>query len=210
MKPAGRSFPSIPEGKRLEELIALTPFLRLTDIRITYLKSVDSTQNFMTEVIRSDREGDVVISEIQTEGKGREGRSWSSQKGGLWMTITLKPPSGQLLENIVPIAAAAVVKTLETYGVEGLSIKPPNDVVCNGRKIAGLLADTVVQGSNLKVLLGVGMDVNNDVSNDASISQIASSVSRELGKEVDLEECTVSFLRHLDAEYSNEIQSQEM
>ena len=66
---------------------------------------------------------------------------------------------------------------------------------CNGKKIAGLLADTVIQGNALKVFLGIGIDVNNDVTTDASISQIATSVSRELGRPVDLVEFTISFLK---------------
>ncbi len=151
----------------------------------------------------------MVISEVQTGGKGREGRSWVSQKGGLWMTLTLKPSSERTLERIVNVAATSIVRTLEACGVKGPVIKPPNDVYCNSKKIAGLLADTVIQGSNLKVFLGVGIDVNNDVTKDASISQIATSVSKELGRPVDLAEFTISFLKKFDEEYSRELQSQE-
>jgi BirA family transcriptional regulator, biotin operon repressor / biotin---[acetyl-CoA-carboxylase] ligase len=200
--------PTSPDGKRLQEMLAGTHFRRLEDIHLTYLQSVDSTQNFMTAVVRSDREGDLVISEVQTGGKGREGRSWISHKGGLWMTVTLKPPSAQLLENIVRVAATAIVRTLEALGIKGPVIKPPNDVYCNGKKIAGLLADTVIQGNNLKVFLGIGINVNNDLTKDYSISQIATSVAREVGRPVDLQEFTIAFLKNLDAEYALEIQSQ--
>jgi len=120
------------------------------------------------------------------------------------MTLTLKPLSAQLLENIVNVAATAVVRTLESCGVKGSVIKPPNDVYCNGRKIAGLLADTVILGNDFKVFLGIGVDVNNDVMKDALISQIATSVSRELGRPVDLTAFTISLLKKLDEEYSRE------
>ena len=66
--------PISQEGKRLEEMLASTHFRRLKDIHLTYLQTVDSTQNFMTTVVRSDREGYLVISDVETFGKGREGR----------------------------------------------------------------------------------------------------------------------------------------
>ena len=209
MASSGADIPRYPEGERLKEKLSRSHFRRLKDIHLTYLQSVDSTQHFMTAFVRSDREGDLVISETQTDGKGREGRSWVSPRGGLWMTLTLRPPSAQLLENIVNVAATAVVGTLESFGVKGSVIKPPNDVFCNGKKIAGLLADTVIQGNTFKVFLGIGVDVNNDFMEDASISRIATSVSRELGRPVDLLEFTISFLKKLDEEYSRELQSQE-
>lgn len=196
-----------PEARKLESLLARESFGRFKDIRLAYLRSVDSTQNYMAQVKNSDREADLVISEIQTQGKGREGRSWVSGKGGLWLTITLKPPSSHVLEEIVKIGSTAIKKTLEEYKLNGLAIKPPNDVYCNGKKIAGLLADSVVQGDNYKVHLGVGIDVNNNVS-DPSISQLATSVRKELGRPVNLPEFTVSFLKNLDTEYSRIIKSQ--
>jgi BirA family transcriptional regulator, biotin operon repressor / biotin---[acetyl-CoA-carboxylase] ligase len=159
----------------------------------------------MSNVIRSDHEGDLVISEVQTGGRGREGRSWISRKGGLWMTITLKPAS-RVLERIVYTGARAIVRTLEEHGVTG-TVEPPNDVYCNGKKIAGLLADTTIKAGNLTLLLGVGIDVNNEI--DESISEIATSVKVQTKREVDLKEFTLSFLKNLDKEYNAEIKSQD-
>ncbi|MGI0091179.1 MAG: biotin--[acetyl-CoA-carboxylase] ligase [Nitrososphaerales archaeon] len=194
----------------LAEKIEREHFLRLRNIRLTYLQSVNSTQSFTRDVLKSDCEGDLVISKVQTAGMGREGRSWVSDKGGLWMTITLKPPDTQVLGKVIYIAASAVVRTLEEYGVKNCSIKLPNDVYCDGRKIAGLLADTVIQGKDSKVYLGIGIDVNNDVANEESISQIATSVASELGNEIDLAEFAVSFLKSLDLQYDQELRSHNL
>ena len=198
---------SSPEGERLESMLLKTGFQRLTDIRLAYLKSVDSTQTFASTVLKSDHEGDLVISEVQTGGQGRKGRPWVSHAGGLWMTITLKPPVPQVLEKIVYVAAKAIVRTLDGSGVKESTIKPPNDVYCGGKKIAGLLADAVIQGDSCKVYLGVGINVNNDISADDSVSKIATSVARELGREIDLLKFTVAFLKNLDEEYVAEIES---
>ena len=198
---------STPEAERLGSALLKTGFQRLSGIRLTYLKSVDSTQTFVSTVLRSDHEGDLVISEVQTGGQGRKGRPWVSHAGGLWMTITLKPPVPQVLEKIVYVAAKAIVRTLDESGVKESNIKAPNDVYCKGKKIAGLLADGVIQGDSCKVYLGIGINVNNDVSVDDSVSKIATSVARELGREIDLTKFTVAFLKNLDEEYVGEIKS---
>jgi biotin-(acetyl-CoA carboxylase) ligase len=80
-------------------------------------------------------------------------------------------------------------------------------VYCDGKKIAGILADTVVQGINCRVYLGVGINVNNDVSQDVSIAEIATSVRNEIGRPVDITEFTISLLKNLDGEYFSVIQS---
>ena len=189
-------------------MLSKAGFQRLTDIRLTYLESVDSTQTFLSTVLKSDHEGDLVVSKVQTGGQGRRGRPWVSREGGLWMTVTLTPPVAEVLEKIVFVAARAIVRTLDESGLRGSTIKPPNDVYCEGRKIAGLLADAVIQGDSCKVYLGVGINVNNDISMDDSVSKIATSVSRELGREIDLTKFTVAFLKNLDEEYAREIESQ--
>jgi BirA family transcriptional regulator, biotin operon repressor / biotin---[acetyl-CoA-carboxylase] ligase len=194
-------------SSQLQLHLSKVHFHRLKDIRINYLDSVDSTQAYLSQILKSDREGDVVISNVQSEGKGREGRSWESDSGGLWMTIVLRPPAERVLEKTVYIAARAVVKTFEEFGVLGTYIKPPNDVFCNGKKIAGVLADTVVVGQSSTVYLGVGIDVNNDTSRNRIISAIATSALEQLGRKVDLSQFTSSFLKNLDEEYNNEIES---
>lgn len=189
---------------RLESKIAQESFKRL-DIHPFYLQSVDSTQNYASTVLKGEREGDLVISEIQTLGKGREGRSWVSQAGGLWMTIVLLPPSPKVLEKLVYVGANAVIKALGEHGAKS-SIKPPNDVYCNGRKIAGILADTVIQGDSTVVYLGIGVNVNNDVSKDSSISEMAINLSKLVAREVDLIEFAVALLRNLDQLYFDEVE----
>ncbi|MDG6922764.1 MAG: biotin--[acetyl-CoA-carboxylase] ligase [Nitrososphaerota archaeon] len=192
--------------ERLAHALSHEKFKRL-DIRPVYLTSVDSTQTYLSSELKSEREGDLAISETQTKGKGREGRSWVSQKGGLWMSIVLRPPSARVLERLVYLGANAIIDTLSEYGVKS-SIKPPNDVYSNGKKIAGILADTVIQGDLSVVYLGVGVNVNNDPTKEDLISEIATSVSKIIGGALDLTEFTVSFLRHLDQLYADEIEAQ--
>lgn len=122
------------------------------------------------------------------------------------MSIVLCPPSSRVLEKLVFVGANAILNTLEEYGATSL-IKPPNDVYCNGKKIAGILADTLIQGDLTIVYLGIGVNVNNDTSKDSSISDIATNLSKVLGREVDLTEFVMRLLRNLDQLYFDEIES---
>lgn len=191
---------------KLISALAQEAFKRL-DIHIVYLETVDSTQTYLSSKLESEREGDVVVSEIQTSGKGRNGRTWSSQEGGMYVSISLRPPAPRILERIIYLAANGVIRTLADYGIES-TIKSPNDIYCGGRKIAGILADTVIQGDSSIVYLGVGVNVNNDPSKDSTISEIATSMSNILGGDIDLTEFVISFLRHFDDLYYDEIQAQ--
>ena len=189
----------------LLKLLSSYHFLRLKYIHPIILESICSTQAFMQDEIRSAREGDLVISRVQIKGRGREGRSWVSQKGGLWMTLTLRPPTLEVLGEIPLIATESIAKTLGEFGLKGCIIKPPNDVFCHDKKIAGVLSDASVQGKRSIVCLGIGINVNNDPSITETISNIATSLAREIGMEVDLNRFTVSLLVNIDYIYDSAI-----
>ena len=172
---------------------------------LVVLESVDSTQSYAANELKSNREGDVVIGKVQTAGKGRDGRTWHSQRGGLWMTITLLPPFSEILGIIPAIATESIVKTFRDFGIENCTIKLPNDVYCNGRKIAGVLADAIIQGTKSVVYLGIGINVNNDTSKIDAISDTATSLWRETGREESLDKFAVSLIENLDREYDKAI-----
>ena len=87
--------------------------------------------------------GTVVISEKQTQAKGRSGKSWESPLGGVWLSII----------------------SLEKIGVEEPEIKWPNDIMINGKKICGILTEAIAKFNTVEnVIIGVGIDANLDVS----------------------------------------------
>ncbi len=190
------------EESRLREALASMQFATLRSLRPTCLDVVDSTQEFALKVLKSDSEGDFVISKVQTEGRGRKGRVWLSERGGLWLTITLRPPDAVLLDKLSLTVASSILETLEERGLPGCSIKLPNDVYCSGRKIAGVLIDSTIKGEEIIAYAGIGVNVNNDISLSKMISDTATSVRKELGREVDLTQFTVDLLKNLDKTYS--------
>ena len=110
--------------------------------------------------------GTVVISEKQTQAKGRSGKSWESPLGGVWLSIILKPNVDQSKFPMITLATGvAVAKTLEKIGVEEPEIKWPNDIMINGKKICGILTEAIAKFNTVEnVIIGVGIDANLDVS----------------------------------------------
>ncbi len=102
----------------------------------------------------------LVVAEEQTEGRGRGGRPWHSPPGsGLWMSVVLRPPPA-LGPTVLPIVAGLAVAQM----VEGLlpnarvGLKWPNDVLIDGAKVCGVLAEAS-RGAGGGVVLGIGLNV---------------------------------------------------
>lgn len=132
---------------------------------------------------RSFPSGTVIIAEELTAGRGRFHRPWHAPRGGVWLTLilvnTLLPENNRLY----PLAAgAACCEVLRQYGVKA-HVKWVNDVQVNGRKIAGVLTESMT-GSRHKeeyVLIGVGMNVNNETFPDA-LAGSATALKSETGR----------------------------
>ncbi|OPY33100.1 MAG: putative biotin ligase [Methanomassiliicoccales archaeon PtaU1.Bin124] len=152
--------------------------------------------------LAGEEEGTVVVAKRQTAGKGRMGRSWSSPEGGIYLSIILRPnmtPGEMLRMNVlfgIPVAQAIS----ETTGMEAM-LKWPNDVIVAGRKIAGLLTESVSQGGQIThLVLGIGVNLNsamNELEGErpGSLSYLG---GREYGSEAFLHK----LLFHLDDFYT--------
>jgi len=103
-----------------------------------------------------------VVSEVQTEGRGRSGRSWKSPKGGLWFSLIIRPKIPvdriSLLQFLFANALRKGIK--EVYGVQS-EVKWPNDLVVGWKKLAGVLIETKISGPELVyAIVGIGLNVN--------------------------------------------------
>ncbi len=121
--------------------------------------SLDSTQIRLRELALSEPEGTVIVAQTQTQGLGRAGRTWYSEPGGLYLSALLKPL--QLLNDLPLSLLYAVCLTLEGLSGQALTIKWPNDLLANGAKLAGMLIDSQLKGSQpLYYLCGIGINLN--------------------------------------------------
>jgi len=117
--------------------------------------------------------GTVVLAEEQTAGRGRDGRTWHSPAGGVWLGMLLRPapplPALGVLSLRVGLVLADVVEAVLGIRPTAISgpragLKWPNDVLISDRKVAGILCEGRWQGESLQWLgIGIGMNVVNEI-----------------------------------------------
>lgn len=143
-----------------------------------YFDRIESTQTRTLQFLPKTAEGAVlVLAEVQTKGVGREGRAWSSGAGGLWFTLAL-PLKNLTLAQVAPfstVAALQVVEALRAVNNLECNIKWPNDVLYEGKKLAGILLTTVTRSKIPWMLIGVGANVNNTLP--AELAATATSIA---------------------------------
>ena len=161
--------------------------------KIVALKEVSSTNDYARSIAEEAPEGTVVLAESQNAGKGRNGRRWVSPKGGLWMSVILKP--GFVDPRIVFVGPLSVIDVLADFGIPS-GIKWPNDVWVRGQKIAGVLVES--KGKEY-VIVGIGLNVNNPIPEE--LRDTAVSMFELVGKEIPLDVLLKSMTFHMDAWY---------
>ena len=132
--------------------------------RVYYFEEIDSTQNFAEQIALDEKEnGTIVIAEKQTAGKGRLNRKWKSPKGGIWFSLIVHPKFDVSTSTLVPIAGAvALAKAIKNTLNIDVSVKWPNDITLNGKKVAGMLVDASFQANNIDYLI-LGIGINFDI-----------------------------------------------
>ncbi len=166
--------------------------------RAIFLARTTSTQDAARHFLQRDDVGLLVCANEQTSGRGRHGRRWDSQAAkGLWLTVALRLPWPQgSWPAITAAAALSVCRALEKTARISCLIKWPNDVVCNGRKIAGILAE--VYGD--RVFLGVGVDLYHRADDfPEGLRGSATSVFLETGRVIPARIVLWSFLLEMDS-----------
>lgn len=127
-----------------------------------YYPSVDSTNTRARRLAEAGApEGTAVLADRQTEGRGRRGRRWHSPSGGLYLSVVLRPPAGpERVALLGLVGALAVSRALEACCHFPALIKWPNDVIIQGRKVAGILAEVAADPEWVHhAVLGIGINV---------------------------------------------------
>lgn len=168
---------------------------------IIYKEEMESTQELAKQLVKSNiKNGTLVITNNQIKGKGTKGRIWEVTKGkNITMTIILKPNLKiEKLEGLTLNIAQAIKEAIkELYGYN-LTIKIPNDLLLDGKKICGILTQTASIGNRVNyILIGIGFDVNEENFNK-DLQNIATSLKREYGKDFEREEIIVRIIEKIE------------
>ena len=177
-------------------------FTRIVGRRLLYYPELSSTMDEAGKLGEGNaEEGAVVVAEVQNAGRGRQGRTWVSRPGNLLVSVLFRPSLDALpfISIIGGIAAARAVR--KVTGLE-VKIKWPNDLLIDGRKIAGILAESAIAGDTVwYAVLGLGMNVSLDTDQTEEIAAFATSIHAAAGQEVPREDLLRQFLMDLDALY---------
>ncbi len=154
-----------------------------------YFREIDSTNDYAKELATQDYpEGTVVLAEGQRAGRGRRGREWHSKEcQGIYLSVILRPALPlKELSRVTLFITWAVVETLQ--GQFGLKpgIKWPNDILINGRKIAGILTEAAIDMDGIDyIVVGIGLNVNQlEQDFPEELRDRATSVQREIKRAV--------------------------
>lgn len=167
------------------------------------VRVVDQTSSTNDELLREGEagalSGSLLFAESQTAGRGQFRRVWSSARGlGLWFSLLLRL---EINDSSIPLlsafAAVALVNTIRDLGIEGAGIKAPNDVLIDGRKVAGILVETRI-GRNPFAVVGIGLNVNHTPSDfPEDLRKYATSLTLASKKTLERNEVAALLLRHL-------------
>lgn len=160
-----------------------------------YARVCESTQRLFTD---DDGEGTVAATEEQTEGRGRLGRTWDAPAGTSVLASVLLEPSvpSDRLPELMLLAGEAVAEAIRQAVGVAARTRFPNDVLVNGRKVAGVLAEA----SGRRVVLGFGINANQEEAELPSGAE-AASLGLESGAHVDRGRLLAAVLEELERRY---------
>lgn len=179
---------------------------------IHLLASVDSTNAYLRSLARNgEQNGSVVFAEFQSAGKGRRGRQWASPFARnlycsvLWRYTNVQHGIGGLSLAI----GVAVVTALEQIGIVDVQLKWPNDLLYNGRKLAGILLEMSGDPNGEGyVIIGVGINVNmSAVAKEVDISQPWVDLVEISGQKICRNELSIALLQQISSIISQYQQS---
>lgn len=160
-------------------------------MNLVHLEEISSTNDYVKQNIQNLEDMSVVYANRQTNGHGRLGRTWvDTGDDNLFMTLVLKPfkDLNPIYSNFTQYLSVILALVLEEEYNLSAQIKWPNDVLINGKKIAGILSEGTTKGDEfLGLALGLGVNLNTKPETLALIDKPATSIFAETGMKIDKE-----------------------
>lgn len=150
-----------------------------------HFKKLTSTNDKAKEF----KAGSIIIADEQTKGKGRFKRKWSSSKGGIYLSIVLENLNPSYLTFIAAISAQKAIK--DVYNLK-TTIKWPNDLIYNNKKLCGILTKI----NKNKSIVGIGINTNNKIP--PSLKNKAISLSEIINKKINNKKIIKKLLKHFE------------
>lgn len=173
----------------------------MENFELIVLECPESTNTYVLDNINTLKNGNVIVAKRQTSGRGRFDRVWSSNSENVLMTIVVKPddPKNFPFINLTQFLSVVATKFLNKNFDIGANIKWPNDILVNGRKIAGILCEGKNdENGKLCAALGIGININMP-SEEAEKLPCATSLKILTGEDHD----TTEIIRGIMRDFTN-------
>jgi BirA family transcriptional regulator, biotin operon repressor / biotin---[acetyl-CoA-carboxylase] ligase len=174
-----------------------------------FFKEIDSTNAKAIRCAKAgEADGAIFVSDSQTVGRGRLGRTWESPPGkNLYVSFLFRPQV--VASDAVPmtrLAAHVMEEVLKKYVPSGLKIKWPNDILIHGKKVCGILCEMGSEKTKTQwVVCGLGINVNAEEKDfSPEVRKTATSLKIVLGRDLDREEVLGRVIDTMKEEYAKE------
>ena len=122
-------------------------------------KKVQSTNDIAIKLVKSGVKKGIIISEQQTKGRGQRGNKWISNRGNLFLTVFFKISKKISIKKITRINIMIIQKIISKLVNINASIKLPNDILINKKKVCGILQEIIFKNSFKFLIVGIGINV---------------------------------------------------
>ena len=176
---------------------------RIFGKKVYRYSSLSSTMEKARELAeKGEEEGTVVVAETQNKGRGRWGRDWFSPQGGLYFSLILRPKK-KLIKPLPILAGLSLKKAIKKITKLESRMKLPNDILVNGKKVAGIL----MEKTDSFLILGMGINTNTKEEELTEFS--GTSLAHLTGKKIDNKKLLSMFLRDFEKSYFDNFRKEE-
>ena len=169
--------------------------------QIIHFKEIDSTNSYLKNTHRLLDNFTFASTDYQSKGKGREDRVWESNSGeNLMFSFLIKNEELMKLSAVLSILTAVeVAKEIEKYDIDNVSIKWPNDILINDKKVCGILLEGQVP---IYLVVGVGLNVNQKEFPNG-LRRPATSLSLETKEDINIDELKERLFKNIVNNFSS-------
>ena len=167
--------------------------------RILHLRNTTSTMDVARELINesnhdADLHGTAIFADEQSMGRGRFDRTWDSEPGKDILVSLILSPRTAIAGRLPIMASLAVAITVDHFSPDVSSIKWPNDVLVHGKKISGVIAESVTANRSFVGIIGIGLNVNRRTDAERSRGYLATSIRAVSESSQDLDRKAVAMV----------------
>jgi len=127
--------------------------------KFLYYKKVKSTNDIAIKEIKKNCQNGVIIANSQSKGRGRYGNKWISYKGNIFISIFFRINKKISINKLNKLNSLLIKKALSKIIKKKIVIKPPNDLLINKKKFAGILQETLVKNNIKYIIIGIGINL---------------------------------------------------